>query len=74
MIRNFIPADFKSDDPKQVTEYYEKLVREIIPENAKALRDWILKWNELTTVLSEESAHRYVAMTSHTQDESIAKA
>lgn len=74
MKRSFIPANFKADDPKQVTAYYEKLLIEKIPENAQALRAWLLKWNELTTVLSEVSCRRYVDMTSHTQDESIAKA
>lgn len=74
MKRSFIPADFKADDAKQVTEYYQKLLQQEIPFNAKALREWILQWNELSTVLSEENARRYVAMTSHTQDEKIAKA
>ena len=74
MKRSFIPANFKADDPKQVTAYYEKLLIEKIPENAQALRAWLLKWNELTTILSEVSCRRYVDMTSHTQDESIAKA
>ena len=74
MKRSFVPADFKADNTKQVTEYYEKLLIEKIPENAEALRAWLLKWNELTTVLSEVSCRRYVDMTSHTQDEAIAKA
>lgn len=74
MKRTFIPENFKADDKAQVTEYYQKLLREDIPQSANSLRDWILRWNELSTVLSEASARRYVAMTSHTQDEKIAKA
>ncbi|MCK9181437.1 MAG: M3 family oligoendopeptidase [Fibrobacteraceae bacterium] len=74
MKRSFIPADFKADSAKQVTECYQKLLQEEIPATADDLRKWIFKWNELSTVLSEESCHRYVAMTSHTQDEKIAQA
>lgn len=74
MKRTFIPEDFKADDEKQVAEFYRKLLLEDIPKNAKALRNWILRWNELSTVLSEAGARRYVAMTSHTQDEKIAQA
>lgn len=74
MKRTFIPDNFKADDKAQVTEYYQRLLQEDIPQNARSLRDWILRWNELSTVLSEASARRYVAMTSHTQDEKIAKA
>ena len=44
MKRSFIPADFKADDAKLVTEYYQKLLQQEIPFNAKALREWILQW------------------------------
>lgn len=74
MKRTFIPENFKADDKEQVSEYYQKLLREDVPQDAASLRNWILRWNELSTVLSEVGARRYVAMTSHTQDEKIAKA
>lgn len=74
MKRTFLPADFKAYDPVQVRDYYEILQTEKVAPNAQALRQWIFKWNELSTVLSEAGCRRYVAMTSHTQDEEKAKA
>ncbi len=74
MKRTFLPTDFRADDPKQVRKYYEILLIENIAPTASSLRDWILKWNELSTVLSEENCRRYVAMTSYTQDAEKAKA
>lgn len=74
MKRQFVPADFDPANEKQVTEYFKKLLDEDIPKTPEALRAWIMRWNELSTVLSEANCRRYVAMTSHTQDEEKAKA
>ena len=45
-----------------------------IPAAATPLRDWILDWSELNSVLGEVSCRRYVSMTCDTKDEKAAKA
>lgn len=45
-----------------------------IPVNMDKLRQWIMDWSEVESVLGEESSRRYVAMTCDTRDEQAAKA
>ncbi|GBU25810.1 oligoendopeptidase [Fibrobacteria bacterium R8-3-H12] len=42
--------------------------------NAQDLRKWILDWSKLSSVLAEESARRYVAMTCDTKNKLAAEA
>ncbi|MDR3002230.1 MAG: M3 family oligoendopeptidase [Fibromonadaceae bacterium] len=42
--------------------------------NAEELRKWILEWSEFSSVLAEEHARRYVAMTRDTKDQQAAEA
>ncbi|MCQ2060352.1 MAG: M3 family oligoendopeptidase [Fibrobacter sp.] len=72
--RIFVPENLNPDDKKAVSDLYQLLLRAEILPAATPLRDWILKWSELNSVLNEVSSRRYVAMTCNTQDEKAAKA
>jgi oligoendopeptidase F len=73
--RNFVPTPFPSDDAIAVASLYDTLEgREIPTSDAGALRLWILDWSEFESVLREESARRYIAMTCDTRDPKAAEA
>lgn len=74
MNRKFVPENFNVDNANEVSELYRKLLCENIQNSAEALRNWILKWSELGSVLSEIYSRRYVASTINTADEKAAKA
>ena len=72
--RNFVPENFNPDDVKETSKLYRALLQRDIPVNVDKLRQWILDWSELESVLGEVSSRRYVAMTCDTRDEKAAKA
>lgn len=72
--RNFVPNDLNPDDSRAVSALYQSLLQRDIPVDAAKLRQWILDWSELESVLGEVSCRRYVAMTCNTADEKAAKA
>ena len=72
--RRFVPENLNPDDEKKISELYRSLLLRDIPAAATPLRDWILDWSELNSVLGEVSCRRYVAMTCDTKDEKAAKA
>jgi oligoendopeptidase F len=72
--RNFVPDDLNPDDEKAVSKLYRALLQREIPVNMDKLRQWIMDWSEVESVLGEESSRRYVAMTCDTRDEQAAKA
>ena len=74
MTRNFVPNDLNPDDSRAVSALYQSLLQRDIPVDATKLRQWILDWSELESVLGEVSCRRYVAMTCNTADEKAAKA
>lgn len=74
MNRNFVPNDLNPDDNRAVAALYQSLLQRDIPVDSKKLRQWILDWSELESVLGEVSCRRYVAMTCNTADEKAAKA
>ena len=74
MTRNFVPNDLNPDDSRAVSALYQSLLQRDIPVDAAKLRQWILDWSELESVLGEVSCRRYVAMTCNTADEKAAKA
>ena len=74
MKRTFVPENLNVDDAHEVSKLYGQLLQRDIPVNANALRQWILDWSELASVLGEVSCRRYVAMTCNTADENAAKA
>lgn len=69
MNRKFVPIHFNVDSPAEVEKFYQKLVDEKVAETPEALREWILRWSELDSVLSEVNSRRYVKMTCNTADE-----
>ncbi len=72
--RNFVPNDLNPDDSRAVSALYQSLLQRDIPVDAAKLRQWILDWSELESVLGEVSCRRYVAMTCNTANENAAKA
>ena len=72
--RNFVPNDLNPDDEKAISKLYRTLLQREIPVNVDKLRQWIMDWSELESVLGEVSSRRYVAMTCDTRDELAAKA
>ena len=74
MTRNFVPNDLNPDDSRAVSALYQSLLQRDIPVDAAKLRQWILDWSELESVLGEVSCRRYVAMTCNTANENAAKA
>ncbi|OWV01183.1 M3 family oligoendopeptidase [Fibrobacter sp. UWR2] len=74
MNRNFVPNDLNPDDSRAVAALYQSLLQRDIPVDSEKLRQWILDWSELESVLGEVSCRRYVAMTCNTADEKAAKA
>ena len=72
--RRFVPENLNPDDEKKISELYRSLLLRDIPAAATPLRDWILDWSELNSVLGEVSCRRYVSMTCDTKDEKAAKA
>jgi len=67
--RNFVPENLNPDDEKEISRLYRSLLQRDIPVNTDKLRQWILDWSELESVLGEVSCRRYVAMTCDTRDE-----
>ncbi len=61
---------FTAEETKNLFEKLEQ--REI--SNAEDLRKWILDWSKLSSILAEESARRYVAMTCDTTNKPAAEA
>lgn len=72
--RNFVPNDLNPDDSRAVSALYGQLLQRDIPVDSAKLRQWILDWSELESVLGEVSCRRYVAMTCNTANENAAKA
>lgn len=72
--RTFVPENFNPDNEKDVSNLFQALLQRDIPNKVEALRQWILDWSELESILGEVSCRRYVAMTCNTADEKAAKA
>ena len=72
--RYFVPNDLNVDNEKKISELYRSLLLRDVPVNKEKLRQWIMDWSELGSVLTDVSSRRYVAMTCNTQDEKAAKA
>ncbi|MGB0523671.1 MAG: M3 family oligoendopeptidase [Flammeovirgaceae bacterium] len=69
--RSFIPKDFKLSDWEQLKPYFDQLLaREI--SSKEELEQWMLDNSELSSVLSENVAWRYINMTCNTKDEALA--
>jgi oligoendopeptidase F len=69
--RSFVPQNFVAATAQETKSLFAQLLqREIL--NAEDLRKWILDWSELSSVLAEENARRYVAMTCDTKNKEAA--
>lgn len=73
-MRTFVPEDLNVDSAKDVAALYEQLEKEELAPTAEALRNWLLRWSEVDSVLQEVSSRRYVKMTCDTRDPEAAKA
>lgn len=73
-MRTFVPEDLDVDSAAAVTALYEQLEQEELAPTAEALRNWLLRWSEVDSVLLEVSSRRYVKMTCDTRDPEAAKA
>ena len=58
MNRNFVPNDLNPDNEKEVSRLYGLLLQREIPADSTKLRQWILDWSELESVLGEVSCRR----------------
>ena len=73
MNRHFVPANFAANDAEKTRALFKLLEQRSI-SNSEELRNWILDWSELSSVLAEEGSRRYVAMTCDTKNKSAAEA
>jgi len=74
LTRRFVPTLLHVDDASAIETLYTNLASREVAANANALREWILDWSELDSVLREVSARRYIAMTCDTRDAKAAEA
>lgn len=66
--RRFVDGALKIKSWEDIEPYYVKLAEQE-PGDPAALERWILDWSELTCVVDEHGARRYIAMTCDTSDE-----
>ncbi|MCQ2063424.1 MAG: M3 family oligoendopeptidase [Fibrobacter sp.] len=67
-IRKFVPNNLDPDNEKEIARLYGSLLQREIKSGKEYLRQWIMDWSELSSVLNEVYCRRYVAMTCNTQD------
>jgi len=65
--RRFVPPDLDCSDRDQIEPLFQRLASRSIDSGA-ALETWLSDVDELTSVLSEYGARRYIEMTCHTDD------
>ncbi len=66
--RNYLPKDFKLSDWETLKPYYDDLL-ERDAKNESELKKWMADLSELNSVLMEDVAWRYIAMTCDTSSE-----
>lgn len=71
--RSFLPQDMTFQSWEQVEPWFAKLEAEH-PDSPEALRTWLHHWNELSAMLEEDLAWKYIRMTCNTADEAIREA
>ncbi len=73
--RRFVPAACSGGEWNQIEPLFEKLVAAAAQIKSPAdLEQWILDGGELSAVLRQEEAIRYINMTCHTDEPEIEKA
>lgn len=69
--RKFVDADFKVTDWEHLEPYFTQLQDWGDINSVTELEDWLRKDSELSFVVNEEQAWRFIRMTCNTEDESI---
>ncbi len=73
--RKFVPSTADLGDWKQIAPLFDQLEKRAADcATTAALERWLFDWSELTAALDEESSHRYIAMTCHTDNAEAEKA
>ena len=58
MNRTYVPENLNVDDTHEVSKLYRHLLQREIPVDSAKLRQWILDWSELESVLGDVSCRR----------------
>lgn len=72
-VRSFLPKDFKVTEWNALEPWFQSLYDQN-PESPEAFRKWLKDWNELSCIIEEDMAWRYIRMTCHTDDEAAKEA
>jgi oligoendopeptidase F len=67
-VRNFLPKTFKVTQWDALEPWFQTLF-DANPQSPNDFRMWLQQWNELSCVIEEDMAWRYIRMTCHTDDE-----
>ncbi|MBK7311980.1 MAG: M3 family oligoendopeptidase [Sphingobacteriaceae bacterium] len=70
MQRNYVPQTFKVTTWELLKPFYDELLKRSLSSEAE-LEKWLLDISELSSVVSEDMAWRYIKMTCDTTDEAI---
>ena len=65
---HYLPNNFKISTWNKLKPYYDELKNRTI-NSTDDLRQWILDWNELEAVISEEFGWRYIKISTKTNDQ-----
>ena len=71
-IREFVSADLTIDSFKSIEKYFDNLLQRDF-NSLSDLKQWLLDRSELTSVLEEDFAWRYIRMNCDTANEELAK-
>jgi len=67
-VRIFLPKTFKVTQWDTLEPWFQTLF-DANPQTPNEFRLWLQQWNELSCVIEEDMAWRYIRMTCHTDDE-----
>jgi oligoendopeptidase F len=70
MQRNYVPQTFKVTTWDLLKPFYDELIKRSLSSETE-LEKWLLDISELSSVVSEDMAWRYIKMTCDTKDEAI---
>src|ERR1700761_6454915 len=71
-VRRFVPAVFDPSDFKQIEPLYRQLLARPLASVAE-VEKWLLDFSELSSVVDEYGARRYIEKSRHTDDSAIEK-
>jgi oligoendopeptidase F len=67
--RRFAPVQLDAGNWEELAPLFDQLEQRIAEcKTSQDLEQWLLDWSELSAILDEEGARRYIAMTCHTED------